>query len=173
MKVKTDFVTNSSSASFIIEKSKLTKRQIYLIFNHVEVSQVIEKVEDNFISSQPADRWHIFETKRHIKGSTIMDNFDMKGFLDTIGVSDADIDMYDYEDYSPEELQESYTNPKSKHVVNYFIEEDDSPCKDCIIVAMCTKSMTDETICDPMVNFIFQQVLQISVKLRERKRNRT
>jgi len=83
MKIKSDFVTNSSSASFMILKENLSHLQIDLIFNHVEVGMILAN-EDKF--ELYSDPWEISETKTMIKGFTSMDNFDMLWYLEKIGV---------------------------------------------------------------------------------------
>jgi hypothetical protein len=93
MKIKTDFVTNSSSASFTIHKSKLNELQIILILNHMKADYIFngnqyqEYVDDH-------DEWTITETDDIIEGRTTMDNFDMFEFLIKIGVNEEDIDYW-------------------------------------------------------------------------------
>jgi hypothetical protein len=94
MKLKLDFVTNSSSASFTILKENLTEIQIFLIKNHTEV---VNRYEDRDLENlnpenwDNKDWWKIEETETEIKGNTMMDNFDMKWFLREIGVKDEHI----------------------------------------------------------------------------------
>lgn len=94
MKVKIDFVTNSSSASFVILKEKLTELQIFLIKHHTEAAnRFLGRDLDNL---EPwdwtnSDGWRIEETETQIMGGTSMDNFDMIWFLRHIGVNDEDV----------------------------------------------------------------------------------
>lgn len=83
MKIKIDFITNSSSANFTIPKKYLTKEQILMIHSHIEIGLMIAK-RDNL--SIYTDEWYIKETKDEISGRTSMDNFDMLWFLDMIHV---------------------------------------------------------------------------------------
>ena len=89
MKLKIDFITNSSSASFTICKSNLTELQIYQIKNHIQI--IKEFSPDNYSN----DPWKISETDKFIRGSTMMDNFDMLWFLSSIGVKQEYIDYID------------------------------------------------------------------------------
>lgn len=92
MKIKSDFITNSSSSSFIISKTNLTKKQIWLIHNHIEVGMIIANEQGRTEYESP---WEITETKNEIKCSTSMDNFDLKWYLREIGIKDEDIQKHD------------------------------------------------------------------------------
>jgi hypothetical protein len=83
MKIKLDFVTNSSSASFTIPKEFLTEKQILMIYSHVEIGSLLSK--DQNVEFY-ADEWDISEKDGDICGDTSMDNFDMTWFLENIGV---------------------------------------------------------------------------------------
>ena len=90
MKLRTGFVTNSSSSSFTIAKSDLTDDQIEKIKNYFEVAK---KVGMNDFD----DSWDIDETNFNINGFTCMNNGDMLKFLRLIGV---DRDNIEWEDWS-------------------------------------------------------------------------
>lgn len=91
MKLKTDFVTNSSCASFVVSKENLTGIQVELIKNHISAVKIYNngKFIDEYVSEN--DEWQIHETETDISGDTSMDNFDMLNFLLTIGVKEEDI----------------------------------------------------------------------------------
>lgn len=97
MKTKTDFVTNSSSSSFVIATEHLTMEQITMIHDHIETALMIEKKHPNIDFGYPnhRDAWTITELNGQISGNTIMDNFDMMGFLQFIGVP-MDLVEYDH-----------------------------------------------------------------------------
>jgi hypothetical protein len=88
MKIRQDFVTNSSSSSFIIAKSALTSEQIKMIHNHDEIGEELGL----YCYDEP---WAITETAHFIKGSTGMDNFDMSEFFEKIGIDNNLIEWGD------------------------------------------------------------------------------
>ena len=78
MKIKIDFITNSSSASFVILKEHLSVEQIILILNHTEVAMMLDKDQGR---ERYYDKWSLSEDDEKISGYTSMDNFDMYTFL--------------------------------------------------------------------------------------------
>jgi len=75
MKVRAGLVSNSSSSSFVINRSDITSLQEKLIHEHYK-----ESVYDE------CDNWNITVDDYAVRGSTIMDNFDMAEYLKEIGV---------------------------------------------------------------------------------------
>lgn len=82
MKIRFDFVTNSSSSSFVIVKSAITEEQKSKILNYQEVAKEI--MPDGYIDED--NYWQVDEGEYFIRGFTIIDNFDMQKFLELIGV---------------------------------------------------------------------------------------
>jgi len=96
MKTRTGFISNSSSCSFTICKCCISERQINHIRNHIEyaIENNMEDVlpglfEDETPEDWYKEEWVITEEECHLKGSTMMDNFDMKTFLAAIGVPEG------------------------------------------------------------------------------------
>jgi len=95
MKIRTGFVSNSSSSSFVISKYILSAIQVDKIYNHIN----IDDEEFDSQCGQPIDSkyrelnfpWTITQTEHEIRGSVFMDNFDMKNFLEAIGVKEKGI----------------------------------------------------------------------------------
>jgi len=95
MKIRIDFVTNSSSSSFTIRKNTLSEKQIQAIWNH---SVLGEKLNFDYFDNS----WQITETDEFITGETIMDNFDMKEFFDIIGIRHTQVTWGGWEIKYPE-----------------------------------------------------------------------
>lgn len=89
MKTRTDFVTNSSSSSFVISKNDITVNQYEKIRN---VAEEAEKMGLRY--AKYARDWDVTEEDNNICFHTYMDNFDMEEFLEAIGISRRVI-MYD------------------------------------------------------------------------------
>jgi len=88
MKIRNGFVSNSSSSSFVINRSKLSKIQIKRIHDHIfhasKHPNIFPFLED----------WEIEENEDMdtITGFTWMDNFDMETYLrDFVKIADEDI----------------------------------------------------------------------------------
>ncbi len=94
MKIRPEFVTNSSCASFTVLKKHLSPFQIEQIKNHIEQSNnyIIHRGPQTEIYNDPGDAWGIIEYDTSIFGETMMDNFDMMWFLLQIGVDEGHIE---------------------------------------------------------------------------------
>jgi hypothetical protein len=100
MKIRYGFVSNSSSSSFIINKSDITEKQLYQIKNHIGVSNQLKKksgCKNMFQFNDPGEAWDLHETETTISGWTTMDNFQMTELFEAIGVS---MDMYKISEYN-------------------------------------------------------------------------
>lgn len=90
MKIRTDYVTNSSSSSFIISKKDLTPLQIYQMRNFKKVAEDLKLDSYNEV-----DGWYVSERNDFFLGSTIMDNFMFEDFFKAIGVDLSKVN-FDY-----------------------------------------------------------------------------
>jgi len=70
MKMRNGFVSNSSSASFVVMRAHLNLRQVDSILNLKEGWDILEQTIDGI---------------EYIKGNTMMDNFGIEGFMERIG----------------------------------------------------------------------------------------
>ena len=94
MKIKYDFVTNSSSASFTIPLKELNEIQIMAIFNHIEIGAMFVSLHEHIHFY--LDPWKIEIVNNELIGDTSMDNFDMLKFLELIGVK-KEVITYDHD----------------------------------------------------------------------------
>ena len=88
MKIRCGHVSNSSSSSFILNKSLLTEVQVNAIRDHIKHAR--NNYPGVFYASND-DAWIINESPSIIQMRTWMDNFDMQTFMVFIGVDNRAI----------------------------------------------------------------------------------
>lgn len=117
MKIRQDFVTNSSSSSFLICKKILSDDQIDAIRNHAALAERMGL----YCYDEP---WNINENDLFITGYTWMDNFSMHEFFEKIGIRPADATWSEYQLSLPEEKTwQDYLNDIRNEIP--FNKEDD------------------------------------------------
>lgn len=103
MKVRSGFVSNSSSSSFVLDKNYLEDEQIELIVNHrAHALEILNKLKTDELfriatgvehfedyEFDPTWAWNVEETSSKIKLETYLDNFNMEKYLQIIRANDA------------------------------------------------------------------------------------
>ena len=89
MKIRNGFVSNSSSASFIINKYDISAKQLDQIIDHAE------ECEKYHMHCGDSDAWSIDSSGHVVEGKTWMDNFDMAEFFRHIGIN-PDVVRWNY-----------------------------------------------------------------------------
>jgi len=82
MKIRTDFITNSSSSSFIIMKDEITAKELDLIKKYI-------------YSEENTDGWSLKEYPETFNGFTIMDNGAFWEFIRTHNIRE---DIFEFID---------------------------------------------------------------------------
>jgi hypothetical protein len=114
MKIRSGFVSNSSSSSFVITKVALNNFQVEAIKNHISVIEYMNTGNENVISyylkswldenimnnpdkmqhffeiryADSDDAWYVYENFATVEGNCLINNFSMFDFLKMIGVDD-------------------------------------------------------------------------------------
>lgn len=47
-----------------------------------------------------------------------------------------------------------------KTLYEYASKDENSPCHDCIVFAICTKSFLDNTMCDKLKKYLFDKLME-------------
>jgi hypothetical protein len=99
LKARNGFVSNSSSASFVIPLCNINVLQQYSILNYDFVVKAMYEsllVDDEWMEYVYGyGGWTVKETPNSIEGWTDMDNFDFRVFLDMLGLVEGK--DYDYD----------------------------------------------------------------------------
>jgi hypothetical protein len=82
MRIRTGFVSNSSSASFAISISDLTEKQLLQFKKYPGSTRKFRDLE--FL--EDAKDWCINISVKHVVGFTYMDNFDIQAWFDKLEI---------------------------------------------------------------------------------------
>jgi len=85
MKIRNGFVSNSSSASFVIDRKYVNQDMLNKICDHEDVAE--------------GEEWTVVTNDKEIICTTYMDNFDLLEYVRKIGVPEEAIRDVDGENY--------------------------------------------------------------------------
>lgn len=83
MKYRVNFVSNSSSASFIIRRDNLNAKQYQKLMDYPNLGHSY-------------DSWNINYIDDYVEGSTTMDNGDLKTFMIGLGIDMRKVEWTDH-----------------------------------------------------------------------------
>ena len=103
MKIRLGFVSNSSSASYVVNKNGLSDETVQKIIDHWElaskiIGELLKKEYPWCLEGHEYhgnDAWNVQNERKHIHLSTIMTNFPMLAYLKAIGVPYGNITIED------------------------------------------------------------------------------
>lgn len=86
MKIRQGFVSNSSSSSFVLDKTGLDSGIEFYILNHIWIARRVHELDGNpdygrFGYSEEGQEWYVEIDGQFVRGETSMDNFNMEEFI--------------------------------------------------------------------------------------------
>lgn len=102
MKIRLGFVSNSSSASFSVNKKYLTPSQVQKIIDTFLRNIPIESSKE-FTNDHPEylDDWNMKEEEDYLRFTTFMDNFDLIYYLlNDLNIPHLALENFDSDNYS-------------------------------------------------------------------------
>lgn len=119
-KIRTGFVSNSSSSSFILSKNLLEDEQIDLIINHKEYGkEILERLNNDRIfkivsgvynfsdyefDATGYNEWNIKQSDNFILLETNLDNFNMEQYLEIIRATNSIINYRNLDEEDSNEI---------------------------------------------------------------------